>query len=214
MSSEDQLDPTLLTRLERAWAPARRHGALGADPVDRLLEHAAGFVPAAWRVRTPDRIVDLGSGVGVPGILVALLLPGTRVTLVDARARRADWARLAALEVGLGERVEVISTRLEDLGHDPRFRGRFQGAVARSLGSPAEVLELGLPLLSPGGLLVASTDGEGARRWEQADLAALGAALVGLRRCERGTWVELTRTGAVPDELPRPSRRRRRAPLV
>lgn len=208
-----EVDGACLEALERAWAPARRDGALGSAPLPHLLRHAAGFIPAAWRVRPPDTLVDLGSGVGVPGLLLALLMPGCAVTLVDARARRCDWARLAAVACGAADRVTVRVARLEELARQADARGGFAAAVARSLGPPPEVFELGLPLLRRDALLVASVDAAGYRRWEKASLAQWGGAVADTWTSEEGSWIAVRRTGPLPAEFPRPARVRRSAPL-
>ncbi|RMH78049.1 MAG: hypothetical protein D6683_08120 [Actinomyces sp.] len=208
-----EVDRARLEALDRAWAPARRHGALGSTPLPHLLRHAAGFVPAAWRVRPPDTLVDLGSGVGLPGLLLALLMPGCAVTLVDARARRCDWARVAAVACGVADRVTVRTSRLEDLAHRADARGGFGAAVARSLGPPPEVFELGVPLVRHDGLLVVSVDTTGRRRWEDAPLGQWGAAIAATWTRGEGSWIAVRRTGPLPAELPRPARARRSAPL-
>lgn len=65
------------------------------------------------------RWIDLGSGAGFPGMVVALIRPGLRMTLVESRRKRIDFLRFVATSLGVGDRVTVIGQRLEVLRSDP-----------------------------------------------------------------------------------------------
>lgn len=95
----------------------------------------------------PDELVDLGTGVGLPGIPLAVLWPETRVILVDRSGKRVDLARRATRVLGLGN-VEVVHSELSDL------EGRFPAVVSRATMSPDELARPVQELLSPGGLAV------------------------------------------------------------
>lgn len=97
--------------------------------------------------------IDLGSGAGLPGLPIAAVFPETQFTLVDAQQRRVRWVRSVADDLGI-RNVEVLHERIEDLGRG-RYRASFDVAVARALAHAPVVLELSLPLLRRGGLLVA-----------------------------------------------------------
>lgn len=196
----DQVDSCL----DEAWLRARASGVIG-ETADRIRLHAAGFVPVAWRVRPPRHLVDLGSGAGVPGLHLAVVLQGTEVTLMDSSSTRSQIARQAALKCGLGDRVDVQHGRLEDMGHGAEWRGFFDAAVARRLGSPAEVAELGLVFLRCGGRLVVSANDPGARWWETAPLHLLGAEFeASWVKSGVGRYVSILK---IDDTLPRYPRR-------
>jgi len=108
-------DP-FLSRLDGAWAPARAMGALGGALIEELRDHAAGFIPAAFRVDSPVCCLDVGSGAGVPGLFLAHQLPMSTWLLLDASERRCDLARRASEVSGLGDRVEVRHGRVEESG--------------------------------------------------------------------------------------------------
>ncbi|MGH9184056.1 MAG: 16S rRNA (guanine(527)-N(7))-methyltransferase RsmG [Acidimicrobiales bacterium] len=120
--------------------------------------------------------LDLGSGGGVPGLVLAVTLPETRWVLVDASHRRTAFLRAAVERLGLAGRVEVLRERAEVVGRQRRHRGRYDTVVARSFGSPAVVAECGSPLLRPGGFLVVSEPPApvGAGRWPAEALEVLG----------------------------------------
>lgn len=205
--------------LEAAWAPARAAGSLGPVSINELREHAAGYVPAALRVSPSARAVDLGTGVGVPGLLLAVDHPGMEWKLVDASARRCAMAEAARDALGLGARVTVVHARAEELACAVGWRGEMDLVVARSFGDAAELAECGTPLLRPGGVLVVSVTDETAARWASADLTPLAAAVEDSWTTAAGRYLAVRRRMGGGDaaegdhRFPRRAAARRRAPL-
>lgn len=153
---------------------ARDLGFLGPGPVDGHIEHGAGFVQAVGEVH-PKRVVDLGSGGGVPGLVVALAWPGATVYLLDSSQRRTLFLAQAACALGLADRVVVAQARAEEAGRDPQWRGRADVVVARSFGPPGVTAECAAPLLAVGGRLIVSEPPDGgADRWPAEGLNKLG----------------------------------------
>jgi 16S rRNA (guanine527-N7)-methyltransferase len=199
-------DTRLLEVLERS----RSLGFLGPGSVRVHLDHAAGF--AAGIERAPLRFLDLGSGGGVPGLVLARRWPESRVVLLDARERRCAFLREAAQDLRLGERVAVLWARAEEAGHRDDLRRRFDLVVARGFGPPAVTAECGAPFLEVGGTLavseppldddaVAVTD---RARWAPAGLARLGLA-------EGRSWTDGYRYQALDQIEPCPQQYARRA---
>lgn len=197
-------------RLDEAWAGARSSGLI-TDDISDIREHAAGFVSAAWRVRPPARLIDVGSGAGIPGIHLAQILAGTDVRLVDARARRCDMARAGVRAVALTGRVTVTHARVEDLARDEDWRQCADAVVSRLFGPAAEAAECALPLLAVGGRMVVSVNQATRNWWRSAPLARLGAVLAESWDTPAGSFVAVVRTEDAPDRYPRraPARRRR-----
>src|SRR5487761_1198261 len=136
-----------LTSVPREQAE-RRH----ADEARRLLDE----LDAANGLR----LVDIGSGAGIPGLVIAILRPDLRVTLVEADALCSCSG------------VEVVAARAESVGRDPARREGYDLAVSRAA-APAPVLcELALPLLRVGGRLVTLV-GDAASEAEAAAFAAI-----------------------------------------
>lgn len=131
-----------LTRVIEPEAIARTHllDALAALP---LLD--------AW---APDRVIDLGSGGGVPAIPLALARPGVGWTLVDSVGKKADALRGMVAALGLRD-VTVLADRAEALGRDPRHRERYAAATARACAALPVLAELSIPLVRIGGHLLA-----------------------------------------------------------
>ena len=194
---------------------ARAAGFLGPGPVEDHLRHAEGFATVAHRMlaETPSpRILDLGSGGGLPGLVVASSWPDATVVLLEANGRRAAFLRRAVGRLGLEERVSVLEARAEAAGRDPGHRARFDEVLARSFGRPAVVAECGSPLLRVGGWLVVSeppsatddsvTFGTGDVRWPAEALAQFGLEPAGVWR-DGATYQVLRQAEICPERFPR-----------
>lgn len=135
---------------------AREFGFLGPGPVETHIQHAEGFVTLARRhsPATNDavRILDLGSGGGLPGLVLAVMWPTCSMVLLDAAVRRTAFLRQAVTRCALDDRVTVITERAEVAGRDSELRGHFDGVVVRSFGPPAVVAECAAPFLKLGAL--------------------------------------------------------------
>lgn len=151
--------------LENEAVPA---GGLGADEGPRLeSRHIADSLLfyVGWRQsRPPSSIWDLGTGVGLPGIPLAIVLPETEVLLFDRSGRRVDLARRAVRVLGLSN-VSVERAEVEDL------TGQTPMLVARAAMPPARLRPMVGGLLEPGGVAVvggswASPPGNSVVGWE------------------------------------------------
>jgi 16S rRNA (guanine527-N7)-methyltransferase len=158
----------LVPILERA----QRLGFLGREPVENHIAHALRYrVPA---VGQSAKAMDIGSGGGVPGLVLAVLLPHIQWTFLDAMAKRCQFLRESIVELDLSDRVEVVEGRAEELGRLPQFRLQFDVVTARSFGAPAVLAECASPFLRVGGHVVVSEPPTNEDRWPSAGLAQLG----------------------------------------
>jgi 16S rRNA (guanine527-N7)-methyltransferase len=145
------------------------------DPRRVLDDHLADSLVALEldEVREARRLVDLGSGPGLPGLALAIALPDAELTLLEGSSRKCVFIERAAAVSGI-ENVEVVHTRAESW---PEGVGRFDVATARALAPLEVVVEYAAPLLAIGGTLVAWRGG----REPAAEKAAVVAApLVGM----------------------------------
>jgi 16S rRNA (guanine527-N7)-methyltransferase len=155
-------------------------GFIGPGPIDGQVEHALGFarawLEAAENGQTaPAAFGDLGSGGGLPGLVLACQWPESRVILIESAARRAAFLERAIRALDLGERATLLHRRAEDAGHEPAWRGTLPLVVARGFGPPAVVAECGAPLLRVGGLLIVSEPPNDTQpRWSADGLSRLG----------------------------------------
>lgn len=100
-------------------------------------------------------LLDIGSGAGVPGLILKLARPAWAVTLVEANRRRANFLRHVSRRLGL-EAVAVETTRAEALAGAPALRGRFRTVTLRAVASLPRALALARPFLAPEGRIVVS----------------------------------------------------------
>ena len=125
------------------------------EPVARLhLLDALSALPLLDAVPRSDRCLDLGSGGGVPGLVLALARPDQRWVLVDSVRKKADVLRGFVAALGIGN-VDVVAERAEILGRDPAHRERHDVVTARACAALPVLAEYALPLLARGGTLVA-----------------------------------------------------------
>jgi 16S rRNA (guanine527-N7)-methyltransferase len=199
--SEGPLGSSIPAPLLRVLESARALGFLGPGPVEPHIRHAVGFLALARRLsptatpNTPALVVDLGSGGGLPGLVLAALWPACSVVLLEAATRRVEFLRRAIDQCGLGDRARTVHQRAEESGHEPATRGAYDGVVARSFGAPAVVAECAAPFLRQGGWLVVSEPPDSAvgdddgQRWPAVALAQLGLVPEELVRGEFGFQV-------------------------
>ena len=157
--------------------PAVVRGLLGPNEVPRLWErHLLNSAAVADLIPGPCSLVDLGSGAGLPGIVLALLLPETKVTLLEPALRRAVFLEecVAALEL---PNAEVWRARAEQAA------GTLAADVvtARAVAPLNRLAVLALGLLKPGGTLLAI---KGAKAAEEVEAARTGLRRLGVRDVE------------------------------
>jgi len=104
----------------------------------------------------PLRLVDIGSGAGIPGLPLHLIDSRIEATLVEARQKRASFLRTVRRELGL-ETVRLVDARAEDaIREDPELSGRYDVAVARAVTPTGPLLAMCRRWLKPGGRIVIS----------------------------------------------------------
>lgn len=200
-------------KLAEVLGDAREAGFLGPGPIEPQISHAEGFAAAGRHLAEGSRsarlhLADLGSGGGIPGLVVAVCWELVDMVLVEANGRRAAFLRSAAGRLGIEQRVDVVQQRAEVCGRDPEMRDHFDGVMARSFGRPAVVAECAAPLLKVGGWLVVSEPPHepgspgGPERWPAAPLAELGLEPEGTFETDYEYQV-LRQAGPCPDRFPR-----------
>ncbi len=179
------------TRLEAAGRYARllagpgvARGLIGPNEIPRLWDrHLLNCAVVAELVPAPCSLVDLGSGAGLPGIVLALLLPDVAVTLLEPMQRRAAFLTECVAALGLPN-ATVLRARAED------WAGKMaaDAVTARGVAPLARLVPLALGLVRPGGVVLA-VKGEGAGREVAAARGVLrraGVTEVAVVRAGRG----------------------------
>lgn len=103
-----------------------------------------------------SRLLDLGSGAGIPGIPIKIVEPAWSMTLIEARRRRSSFLASAVRELALQD-IRVLTGRAETLIKDfPDLDRRFDAVVTRASGKVEAIVRIALPFLRPGGRFIAS----------------------------------------------------------
>lgn len=147
---------------------------------DVLIRHFIDSLSVlmVYRPQEHDRLIDVGTGAGLPGIPLAIVYPQLSVTLMDATGKKVQFLEAVKEALQL-EQVVVVQSRAEEAGQDIFFREEFDVVVARALARLPVLLEYLLPFAKVGGICVAMK-GESSQE-ELADstfaLATLGGQL-------------------------------------
>lgn len=178
----------------------RDRGALGETSLADAVRHAEAFLEAL--PPSARRVIDLGSGGGLPGLVLATRLPHVTFVLTDRRERRMDLLRMACARLQLADRVSVITSDVVQLARRHEFAGKFDAATARAFGDPIVTLRYARPFLDADGVVIVSEppdlalcprdDSDAALRWPPEVVRDLGFRLSAttfpaVRRIERLT---------------------------
>jgi len=158
-------------------------GLIGPREVDRLWgRHILNSVAVAELLESEDRVADIGSGAGLPGIPLALARPDLQLTLIEPLLRRSEFLREVADELGID--VTIVRGRAEEVSVRERV-GEMDAVVSRAVASLDKLAKWSLPLLRPDGRMLAMK-GERAEdeiREHRRVMTSLGAVDVRVMRC-------------------------------
>jgi 16S rRNA (guanine527-N7)-methyltransferase len=196
----------LLELLTEPRAPISTASARSARDV-HIADSLSGLEIEA--LASASRIADLGSGAGLPGLVLAACRPDSRFDLIESVARKCDFLREAIETMGLGN-TAVVCRRSEEWAAG-EGREAYELVTVRAVGSLATLAELASPLLLDGGVLAAW---KGARSTEQEAELARAAGRLAMEPLEvrsvrpypgsRDRHIHLLRkNGPTPNELPR-----------
>ncbi len=126
------------------------------DPLEIHIKHFLDSLTCllALRDSAVDRLIDVGTGAGFPGIPLKIIYPKMQLTLVESVGKKAEFCRHVVNVLDL-RRVEVVQERAETLGQDPTFRQQYDWAVARAVAVLPVLAEYLLPLVRVGGSMLA-----------------------------------------------------------
>lgn len=162
-------------------ADAQRVGMLGERPVEQVVDHARAFAEVLGAA--PGRVVDLGTGAGVPGLVIAVLCPTAHLTMVDRRQKRTDFVERAIRRLDLTDRCQVwcgdVSALVRQVCDPAHSLQPWDVAVSRGFGPPEVTVSLARGLVRSQGRIVLSEPPEHhGDRWPDEVLDRLGVERV------------------------------------
>ena len=153
-------------------------GARSLEEVEAQIADADALLAVAWN--DGARVIDIGSGGGLPAIPLAIALPQIAFTMLEANERKCAFLEHAAGVLGL-KNATVLPGRAEALARWPQLREQFDRAISRAAAPPSVLLELALPFVKPGGELIAQVSSVDPHLLERA-AATLGGGIPHLER--------------------------------
>jgi 16S rRNA (guanine527-N7)-methyltransferase len=122
----------------------------------------------AWKSNPPNRLIDVGTGAGFPGIPLKIIYPNLQLTLVESVGKKVTFCQHIAHLLKL-EHVEVIQARAEELGQNANHREKYDYAVARAVANLNVLSEYLIPLVKIGGTMLAQKGGSGPAEAQSAE---------------------------------------------
>lgn len=214
-----RLTPAQLSAFERYEAVliewnSRMNLTAIRDPQQIRAKHFLDSLTCICAMReTPvERVIDIGTGAGFPGIPLKIVNPGMQLTLVESVGKKANFCRHVVEVLGL-ENVEVLQDRAEALGQNARYREKFDWAVARAVAILPVLSEYLLPLVRVGGSILAMKGESGPSEAHGSEHAfrVLGGHLKKIipvdlpQVAEDRFLIVVNKTAATPPGYPRPT---------
>lgn len=130
------------------------------DRDEALVKHLIDSLTLVPLLRGDETLLDMGSGGGLPGLPLKIVMPGLNLTSVDAVAKKIAFQKHVIRSFALTGAV-ARHGRLEELGREPSLAGHFDLVVARAFASLPDCVRLAQPFLKAGGRLIAMKGPEG-----------------------------------------------------
>lgn len=210
LAGNRQLNLTRITEPEAFWEKHLWDSLRGILP---LLQAADGR-------ENMEKIIDIGTGAGFPGLPVAIALPDVEVTLLDSTRKKIDFIETLLGDLAI-KNVISLTGRVEDIARMREYRELYDIATIRAVAAPSVCAEYALPLLKKGGLAILYR-GDFTREEEMAleravkllggCLEAIAPLRTPLSKSGRH-YLYLRKIGTTPEKFPRPVGVPRQKPL-
>jgi 16S rRNA (guanine527-N7)-methyltransferase len=188
------------------------------DPAEAWVRHVQDSLTLVPFLASADakRVIDVGSGGGLPGLPLAIAMPDARFTLLEATGKKAAFLEETIAALGL-RNARVVHERAEVAGQDHHeHRAHYDAVVARAVARLNTLAELTVPFAREGGavLLIKGQQAEAEVAEAKQSLYRLHAQVVDLHRTATGTVVVIEKPRATPRSYPRAPGEPKRKPLA
>lgn len=164
-------------------------------------------------------VIDVGTGAGFPGLVIAAAYPEMNVTLLDSTGKKLKAVEAIANKMGV-ENVKIVHARAEDMGKNPEFREKYDFATARAVAQLRVLLEYTLPFVKKGGnflslkAAIAEEEIDGASH----SLQVLGGKIEGVNTFnlpdgDKRVIINVKKISQISPKYPRPSAQIAKKPL-
>ena len=123
------------------------------DENEIILKHFVDSLTVLKYIKENDKIIDVGTGAGFPGIPIAIMMPNVKITLLDSLNKRINFLNEVIKELDL-KNVETIHSRSEDCGKDMLYREKYDISIARAVANLSTLSEYLLPFVKIGGKMI------------------------------------------------------------
>jgi 16S rRNA (guanine527-N7)-methyltransferase len=204
----------LLQYFDRFMQDNKRLGLSSLSQPDEVMEDlfldSLSLLPILKVHPAVKSILDIGTGGGLPGLALKIACPDLRVGLLDSSSKKLGFCHMVSLQMML-KNVDILAGRIEDLGHDPRYRGQFDLVTAKAVAKLPTLLEYALPFLKEGGFLAAYKAESPEEEIKSADsaLRKLNGKVLEVQRFtlakgdKTRSLVLVEKMGKTPEEYPR-----------
>ena len=202
--------------LEEILIQAQKLKFLGKPPVQEHILNAKGFIETIKTLnnnKPEGKLVDLGSGGGVPSLILIDWFKDWEVVLIERKEKRAEFLSWATKQLNVEKRTQIICDEVENVARNPVFEGKIDIVTARSFAPPPITAECACRFLKIRGYLVVSEPPGYIDRWDNELLEETGLIPLKSNENKYGTFQSLELKQKPSDRLPRRPGITRKRPL-
>ena len=177
------------------------------------------LVSKAAQFKSGDKVIDVGTGAGFPGLVIAAAFPEVQVTLLDSTGKKLKAVENIRQEMGV-QNAQVVHMRAEDAGKKPEFREKYDFATARAVAELRVLLEYTLPFVKVGGKFLSLKGASAVDEIDgaKASLKTLGGKIEGINEFilpggDKRAIINVKKISHIPPKFPRVSAQIAKKPL-